>query len=165
MIAYSFEPNSTEIYNNSLGYRNDCRLNSNAPTSWETSAPGYVLTGCIAWDRVSDINISGATIVTGDSRCRMYLTNKARDYVYAPWIIEGAENAAPFASYFNITEIEDGNKYKLSVKPGWTPNKSITHFAMSLKGTGEDLIITFGDEEVSYDYKISYNLVNATLDN
>jgi hypothetical protein len=36
---------------------------------------------------------------------------------------------------------------------------------MSLKGSGKDLIITFNDAEVTYNYKITYDLANATLSN
>ena len=162
-IAYSFEENSTTIYNNDLGYKNDCRLSGSAPKSWETTATGYVMTGCVPWDRVSDIVVSGATLVTGDSNCRMYLTNDARNYVYAPWIIEGQES--PFAKYFDITEIEENNKYRLSVKSDWTPNPLITCFALSLKGSGEDLWIAFGDEEPKYDHKLTYNLHDVELGN
>jgi hypothetical protein len=57
-IAYSFAPNSTVIYNNGLGYKNNCRIGGNIvygnEESWESSTPadiGYVMTGCIAWDR------------------------------------------------------------------------------------------------------------------
>ena len=171
-IAYGFEAYNTNIYNNGRGYKNDRYLSSTntspaVPVESASALANHVVTGIIAWDGVSDINISGAVLDESDSYCRLYFTNEARDYIYSPWVRGGTEADAPlFSNYFDITVIAD-NKYKLKPKSSWRVNSLITHFAISLQGSGEDLIITFGDDwgEATDKHTVKYNLVNATSSN
>jgi hypothetical protein len=142
-------------------------LSGSAPITWESAQNGYVMTGCIPWDRVSAINISGAEIDAEDDNCRMYLTNNARDYIYYPWINgTGSGDNVSFNEFFDIVTVST-NKYKLT--PAWPSiNSSITHFALSLKGSGEDLIITFGDDSggnTELTYKVTNNLTNVATSN
>lgn len=170
-IAYSFAPNSTVIYNDGLGYKNNCRIGGNIvygnEKSWESSTPkdiGYVMTGCIAWDRESPINIFGATLDTTDGKVRMRLTNNNRDYIYSPWIGYGNNS---FEDIFTITSISSGSKTGYKLTPKSTLNASITHFCISLKGSGEDLIITFGDDmgEDTQFFAVTNNLTYVTTNN
>ena len=162
-IAYSFEANSTEIYNNGLGYKNDCRLSGNAPDYWETDQPGCVLTGVIPWNRVDPISISGASLIEGNGYCKMFMTNAARDYVYYPWMDNGT--STPISTVFDITVIEEGNKYLLTPKSTVNVNSQVTHFAMSLVGSGEDLIVLIGDEAAVDYYRVTNNLTRVTTSN
>lgn len=160
--AQVFTNGDTSIYNNGLGYKNGYRLSGNAPSEYETAATGYVMTGCIPWDGATPITVSGATIVDTDGNCRLYLLNSTKDYVFSPWIIGGT--SATFSTKFTIENLGT-NKYRLT--PISSFNTSTTYFAMSLKGSGEDLIITIGDEsaDVSEYYTITNNLVNVETNN
>lgn len=173
LLALDYGTTENVIYNNGLGYMNNCRTSGHISDGihWgETDgAAGLVFTGMIPWDRTSPIHISGGTFPRDAAiRINFFSARTGFDCVRSPWINndypEVNPKASPIAKWFSIT---DGPRNGITLTPTWTPASNIQWFSMTLKGKGEDIIVTFGDDtgENITNYKVTNNLTNITTNN
>lgn len=123
------------------GYKNGYRLSSSSP--YESSKTGYVSTGWIpyTYSPSNVIYIRGATLDTADSYCRLHgWEGKTKVSSYNGGYAEGTT-----ISNFYTVEYPEGsstNYYKLTPIHS-TP--AITYVRLSLKGSGENLVITVNE--------------------
>lgn len=176
LLALDYGTTENVIYNNGLGYMNNCRTSGSISDGihWGDTddAAGLVFTGMIPWDRTSAIHISGGTFPYPDGRIRInfHSARVGAGTVRSPWINndDPAVNskADPITDYFAIT---NGPRNGITLTPlsSWNVNSNIKWFGMTLKGKGEDIIVTFGDDtgENITNYKVTNNLTNITTNN
>lgn len=139
---------STDTYNNGLGYKDGYKITSTSSMGYESSLPGYVVTGWIPWKVVSGevpapIEIFGVTLNIEDTNCRLYCfrENKTAEYLY----IEGGNstgNTTGFRDAFDVTSISGGG-YRLEPKREyWEQNKyTVFYIRLSLLGSGRDFVV------------------------
>lgn len=140
---------SEEIYNG-VGYKNGYRLSSMV----ESKLDGYVMTGVITWrdavgafSGLKPIYIKGATLDTSDSNVRITLMHNVNGPYYAAKALAGSTTYS-LESCFTIETLGD-NYYKLTpIESGLSSWYNIRYFMVSLKGSGENLIITV-DEPIA----------------
>lgn len=140
--------NGSDIFNG-VGYKDGCRISSAISTS---AASGYVTTGVMPYPENADgthktIYIRGAKLDTSDTNCRWTGLPVGQNATASNTIQlnGGATNASlMFGTYFDVVEIKQGDYYKLiPVESAFDAySRTIGSMMMSLKGSGENLIIT-----------------------
>lgn len=175
------EGDSTNIYNNGLGYKNNYRLVDSSDEMYERAESGYVVTGYIpyvvqAGVLPKTIIIQGATLDEA-AYCKIRFFKSTKTTTDKPYI-SGAPTSKEkaFSEIFTIKTLGDKH-YKLIPIPdsstggmiGTNSVPNIAYMRLSLIGTGEDLIITFDDTDIDDPEPISYtitnNLTNVTTNN
>lgn len=178
---------SAAIYNNGLGYKDNCRIawgaqSGDPPTT--AVLEGYVTTGLIPYTITptvliageKDIEIFGVTIdeylSNGelDSGIRAFAYSSSKSAFSNQ--LDGNQETSKISMSWEIQKIEDKH-YKLVAKPasyaglGIWNGKTIGYISFSFKGSGKDLVIKTNeitDEPVKL-YSITYNLNGLTLSN
>lgn len=143
---------STSAYNGGLGYKNNYRLSSGYP--YESYASGYTMTGYIPFSisNKDPIYIKDAQWVSGDDNCRMYFFTDKNTLKGIN--ISGSVTAANQNNINRMFVVETlGDNYiKLTRNTidnidafEYYGGSTIKYFRISLKGSGENLIISQGD--------------------
>lgn len=143
LVLASEEQTSTAVYNNGLGYKDGYKA-SEGSSGAESTASGYTVTGFIpyTWNPSNVIYIRGAEL-SNDSNTRIYgYTNKATGAVSSNAYTLGSRIYVDDNIYFKLETLEEGTYYKLTPVNKLT---NITHIRISLKGTGENLIVTVNE--------------------
>lgn len=144
LVLTSEEQTSTAVYNNGLGYKDGYKA-SEGSSGAESTASGYTVTGFIpyTWNPSNVIYIRGAEL-SNDSSTRIYgYTDKATGAVQPNAYALGSRIYADDNIYFDLETLEEGTYYKLT--PVSNNLTNITHIRISLKGTGENLIVTVNE--------------------
>lgn len=137
LVLISEEQDSTEVYNNGLGYKNGVY----ASESGDGSYASCVATGWIpyTWSPSNVIYIRGAS-VTDSYYVRFYGWSSKTSVSN-----NGYANGEKLDQFFFVEELESGTYYKL------TPINTVSdinYIRISLIGTGENLVITVNQEIV-----------------
>lgn len=148
LVPTSVTTDEKEIFNG-IGYKNNSRISGlNEPAELE----GYVSTGIIQWrenpgdfEHLLPIYIKGAELDTTDEYVRMCLIQNVGDEgMFASKVIEGNRSNS-WESVFQI-EILGDKYYKLTpIESGKESWYNVRYFNLSLRGNGEDLVITVNE--------------------
>ena len=162
-FAYEYVTNSTKIYNNGLGYMDNARLSGGAPVTWETTenATGYVFTGRIPWDKTTPIVIQGAELDVNDANCKFVLITQTLDIDWP--IVSSSSNNSPYSDAFVITYEDEKTILTPKNWNQWATTNG--YFAITLKGTGRDLVITCGGITEAQSFTVTNDLFKISSNN
>lgn len=158
-IAQEFTQGSSSILDG-IGYRDGYYHASSGGIGG--AASGYVCTGLIPYAKKADgtfptIYVKGCEWGNNDSNCRIYFYNASKT-VLDTERYGGPANDADVAVQFAITKL-DNQYYSFDATTNMdTVPYEVAYFAISLKGSGNDLIITL-DEPIG-----NINMAQFTID-
>lgn len=175
---------STDIYNDGLGYKNGYYLSGEYP--FEGTDSTTVLTGFIPYE-VPDSGLPGTICIRGAqwqavSHCRLYFFTADKSEICGPAITGTGSNLSALGTHYTVETLGD-SEYRLtpildgdSSEGNWVTIGRVSsvvdgaYFRMSLVGTGENLTITVeettdtGEDSGSGDAGNYTNLVSTSVD-
>lgn len=175
---------STDIYNDGLGYKNGYYLSGEYP--FEGTDSTTVLTGFIPYE-VPDSGLPGTICVQGAqwqsvSHCRLYFFTSDKSEICGPAITGTGIDLAALETHYTLESLGN-SEYRLtpildadSSEGNWVTIGQVSsvvdaaYFRMSLVGTGENLTITVedttdtGEDSGSGDDGDYTNLVSTSVD-